>query len=54
MEPVHVNKWSVERLVAPDEYLSAPSKVAVVVAFELACLAAGLWLILRLAARSCR
>ncbi len=42
---VVVNKWTLERVFSPDEYISSGTSVAVIAAFEACLLLAGLWLL---------
>lgn len=42
-----LNKWSVERVVSPDEQISHGPYIVAIVLFQLGCLAVGLWLLAR-------
>jgi hypothetical protein len=42
-----LNKWSLERIFAPDEHISSGVSTALIVVFELCLLLAGLWLLLK-------
>ncbi|HEX4780325.1 MAG TPA: VCBS repeat-containing protein [Usitatibacter sp.] len=42
-----LNKWSLEKLFSPDEHISSRFSIAVIAVFDMALLAAGLWLALR-------
>jgi hypothetical protein len=42
-----LNKWSLERILAPDEHIYSGMSIAVIVLFEICLLISGLWLVLR-------
>ena len=42
-----LNKWSIERILAPDEHIYSRAAMALIVVFELCLLLAGLWLLLK-------
>ena len=44
---VAVNKWTLERVFSPDEHISSGTSVAIIAAFEVTLLLAGLWLLLK-------
>ena len=42
-----MNKWSLERIFSPDEYISSGLSIALIAVFELCLFLAGLWLLLK-------
>ena len=47
MMALALNKWSIERIFAPDEHIYSGASTASIVVFELCLFLAGLWLLLR-------